>query len=171
MVDVGQGKVIRQGRSRGLLVAACCGLSALFIIVAVCNRTILRTLWRIQGYAVNCRDVRKELDVLRSPKGVEVGFDTENLTDADIVVAGARSSCPCVTPLNLPLRIPAGETAVVLLSINVIGNEPSRQHFMSSLFFSPPAPSPALDVEVRYHGEIASSGKPISPMVDPEFSM
>jgi hypothetical protein len=36
MVDVGQGKVIRQGRSRGLLVAACCGLSALFIIVAVC---------------------------------------------------------------------------------------------------------------------------------------
>ena len=61
-------------------------------------------LFALQGYGVVCREPAEQV-VLPSEEGSSAfaRYQIANITSSAIQVAGLTSSCPCVSPVNLPL--------------------------------------------------------------------
>ena len=76
-------------------------------------------LFALQGYGVVCREPEEQV-VLPSEEGSSAfaKYQIANITSSAIQVAGLTSSCPCVSPVNLPLDIPPHEKCDLIIKVN-----------------------------------------------------
>ena len=76
-------------------------------------------LFALQGYGVVCREPEEQV-VLPSEEGSSAfaRYQIANITSSAIQVAGLTSSCPCVSPVNLPLDIPPHEKCDLIIKVN-----------------------------------------------------
>lgn len=76
-------------------------------------------LFALQGYGVVCREPAEQV-VLPSEEGSSAfaRYQIANITSSAIQVAGLTSSCPCVSPVNLPLDIPPHEKCDLIIKVN-----------------------------------------------------
>ena len=126
-----------------------------------------------QGFVVICDAPMKNVQmVVNDPRAAVVEFELENITDKVVEVSGVRSSCTCIFPINTPLSLAPGQTANLVMKIDLPCSAPGSWTFTSELFLSLPSPPQQMQIKVNCVAGAASqvsADVPLVPVPDSAF--
>lgn len=152
------GNTTRDARSRfrrmGLVfLAACAAPAAAFLYVWISHGSWAAFAAARRGELLVVLEPSKDLGVVHPGDSRGVAFQVSNISGHDVTVIGAQTSCSCMHATDLPVKIPRGEAAELLLTIKVSpaasGGELTET---SKLLIDRDAPSPMLVVYGRIEG-------------------